>query len=205
MKILKQGAEAIIYEDEFDGQRVLVKERVKKRYRIPQIDDKLRKTRTKQEIKLMRESRGIGILTPRVISSDDNSAKILMEKIDGTLMKDFLNSSKIFAKISFKLGEEIGKMHSVGIIHGDLTTSNMILSDGKIFFIDFGLGYFSKRIEDMATDLNVMIESLQATHNKIAGSFWKNFIQGYKSINNQSDKVFSQLEKLKKRGRYTEK
>jgi Kae1-associated kinase Bud32 len=201
MKILKQGAEAIIYEDEFDGQKVLVKERVKKRYRISQIDDKLRKERTRQEIKLMRESRGIGVLIPRVISSDDISAKIVMEKIEGVLMKDFLRK-KFSAKICRLLGEEIGKLHLSGIIHGDLTTSNVIISKGRIYFLDFGLGEFSKRIEDMATDLSVLEESLKATHNKIYKKCWNEIIVGYELRNKNQKEVFKTLEEIKSRGRY---
>lgn len=205
MKILKQGAEAIIYIDEIDGQSVLVKERIKKRYRLEQIDRKLRSTRTRQEIKLMSEARGHGVLTPRIISSDESSYKIFMEEIRGVLAKDFLNETKNFRKVCFEIGANIGKLHSAGIIHGDLTTSNMTLKDGKIYFLDFGLGSFSKRIEDMATDLNVLLEALRATHYKFWEKCWRSIIGGYRSENKKSGEVFDRMKEIELRARYKSK
>jgi Kae1-associated kinase Bud32 len=201
-RILKQGAEAIIYLDKIDRQEVLVKERVKKKYRLEQIDQKLRRERTRQEIKLMRESRGIGVLTPKVISSDENTSKIVMEKIGGVLVKDFLKSKSNYQKICRQIGEQIGKLHSVGIIHGDLTTSNMIVVDNTIYFLDFGLGSFSKRIEDMATDLSVLQEALKATHNKIYKDAWNKVIAGYKKEKPLGNNVLKVLGEIESRGRY---
>lgn len=201
-KILKQGAEAIIYSDNIDGQEVLVKERVQKRYRLEQIDQKLRRERTRQEIKLMREARGIGVLTPKVVSSDEGSSKIVMGKIDGVLMKDFLKGKRNYQKICRQIGEQIGKLHSAGIIHGDLTTSNIILSGNLTYFLDFGLGSFSKRIEDMATDLSVLQEVLKATHNKIYKEAWSKIIAGYKKENQKGKDVLKVLNEIKLRGRY---
>lgn len=203
MRILKeQGAEAIIYLDEIGGQKFLVKERIKKRYRLDQIDAKLRKERMKQEMKLMSEARGHGVLTPKIISSDEKSFKIVMEEIEGLLVKDFLPKIKNFEEICFEIGKNIGRLHSAGIIHGDLTTSNMILKNGKIYFIDFGLGYFSKRIEDMATDLTVLLKTLYSTHHKISAKCWKKIVKGYKSENKKASEVFKRMEKIELRARY---
>jgi len=204
MKILKQGAEAIIYFDKLNSQEVLVKERTKKNYRLDQIDKKLRTNRTRQEMKLMREARGHGVLTPKIISSQEESFKIFMEHINGKLVKDSLNP-KSFRKICFEVGANIGKLHSSGIIHGDLTTSNMITKNGKIYFIDFGLGQFSSKIEDMATDLRVLLETLRATHNKISEGSWESVKRGYKSQNKKAGEVFERMRKIEKRARYREK
>lgn len=205
MKILKQGAEAVIYSEKIDGQDFLVKERVRKNYRLTQIDEKLRKERTRQEIKLMRESRANGVLTPKIVSSDESSFKIVMEDIGGSTMKDFLQRSKSFGKVCRELGTNIGKLHSAGIIHGDLTTSNMILKEGKIYFIDFGLGSFSKRTEDMATDLTVLLEILQATHHKISEACWKKIIEGYRSENKRAAEVLERMEEIESRARYKDR
>ena len=202
MKVLKQGAEAIIYSDRLDGEKVLVKERVKKNYRVEQIDTKLRKERTRQELKLMREARGHGVLTPKIISSDESSYKIIMEPLDGKLVKDFLNGSRSFEKVCFDIGKNIGKLHNVGIIHGDLTTSNMIISDGKVYLIDFGLGQFSNRIEDMAIDLTVLLEALRATHNKISDKCWRSIVKGYRPANGKSHDVMVRACEIEHRGRY---
>jgi len=205
MRILKRGAEAVIYSEEVDGQKFLVKERVKKRYRLAQIDERLRGQRTRQEMRLMTAARGYGILTPKIISSDEASHKIVMEEVHGTVMKDFLKSKKSFEKTCFILGANIGNLHSAGIIHGDLTTSNLIVSGAKIYFIDFGLGQFSKRIEDMATDLSVLQETLVATHNKISGKCWGSIRRGYASENARHAEVFGRMEKIESRARYRER
>jgi len=202
MKVLKRGAEATIYETTFDGQEVLVKERTAKRYRIPQIDAVLRSNRTRQELKLMREARGHGVMTPRVIDSDEVLSVITMEKVKGTVMKDFLSKSPARTSIFRKVGEGIGKMHSAGIIHGDLTTSNMMVSGKDVFFIDFGLGRFSRRVEDMATDLSVLQEALRASHHKISARCWGMAESGYKKSNPRWREVFERMSKIESRGRY---
>lgn len=205
MKVLKQGAEAIIYSEKIDGEEFLVKERVRKRYRLEQIDGRLRTERTRQEMKLMREARANGVLTPKIVSSDEASCKIVMEKVDGTLMKDFISKSGSPGKVCRLIGSNVGKLHSAGIVHGDLTTSNMILRDKKIVFIDFGLGSFSKRIEDMATDLGVLRESLEATHSKAAKACWRNIAAGYRSENKDSKAVFERMDKQESRARYRDR
>jgi len=149
MKIIKRGAEAILY---LENEK-LVKERIKKGYRLPQIDTELRINRTKKEARLISEARRCGISTPRIISTDEENNKIIMEFIDGKRLKEFFNetSDEERSRIAEKVGKSVGILHKNGIVHGDLTTSNMILKDGKVFFIDFGLGEFSKRIENLKT------------------------------------------------------
>lgn len=207
MKILKQGAEAILYIDKFDGQKVLVKERIKKNYRITQIDEKIRKERMRQEIKLLTEARSIGVPTPKILSSDARENKIIMEYIDGQILKDFLNSAdqNKIKKVCEEVGKLIGKLHANGIIHGDLTTSNMILKDGKIFFIDFGLGLFSNRIEDKGVDMNVLQEALKATHYKVLKICWENIVKGYRQSYEKSEEVLKKVDEIEKRARYVER
>lgn len=207
MQILKQGAEAILYIDKFDGQKVLVKERIKKDYRIPQIDEKIRRERTRQEIKLLTEARSIGVLTPKILSSDEKENKIVMEYIEGKILKDFLNSAKEnqIKKVCEEVGELIGKLHSHGIIHGDLTTSNIILSGEKIFFIDFGLGIFSDRTEDKGVDMNVLQEALKSTHYKVLKTCWENIVKGYRQSYEKAEQVLKKVDEIEKRARYVER
>jgi Kae1-associated kinase Bud32 len=207
MEVLKQGAEAILYLDEFDGQKVLVKERIKKDYRIEEIDNKLRKERTREEVKLMTEARKIGVLTPKIFHVDYEKFKIIMEFIDGKRLKEFFFEAKKeeIEKISFEIGKLIGKLHSSGIIHGDLTTSNMILKENQIYFIDFGLGFFSKRIEDQGVDLNLFFEALKATHFKILNTCWENIVKGYKQEYKYAEQVLKKVEEIEARARYFER
>jgi Kae1-associated kinase Bud32 len=207
MQIIKRGAEAVIYISEFEGQQVLVKERIKKNYRVNQIDQEIRKTRTKGEVKLLTESRKVGVLTPKILSVDEKNHKIIMEFVDGTRIKELLYTAdeKTVEKICFEIGKLIGKLHSAGIIHGDLTTSNMILKDNQIYFIDFGLGLFSKKIEDQGTDLNLLYEALKSTHFKILKLCWDNILKGYKQEYKEADKVLKRIEEIEKRARYAKR
>lgn len=202
MKILRQGAEAIIYSETLDGEAVIVKERTRKRYRIRQIDDRLRLTRMRQEMKLMRDARGVGIMTPKIVSSDEGTCRIFFEDVRGELVKDAVSKKSAGSKIFLKIGEGLGKMHSHGIIHGDLTTSNMILRGGDVYFIDFGLGRFSRRVEDMATDLSVLAESLNASHHRAFPATWRSLMRGYASQNKSHAQVESRMEKIEGRARY---
>jgi len=203
MEILYRGAESILYLDEFEDQKVLVKERIKKNYRIEPIDLALRKTRTRKEVKLLTEARKCGVPTPKILHVDELNHKIIMEFIDGIRIKEFLYSiSKEKDKICFEIGKLIGKLHSSGIVHGDLTTSNMILKDEKIYFIDFGLGEFSRRIEDQGVDLNLLLEALKSTHFKILKLCWDNIVKGYKKEYSNAGQVLKKMEEIEKRARY---
>jgi len=203
MDIIKRGAEAILYKEKEN----LVKERIKKGYRISQIDDDLRKVRTKKEAKLISEARRTGVNSPSIISVDEKNFKITMEFIDGIRLKEFFNetNNEERAKVAEQVGKAVGKLHSNGIVHGDLTTSNMILKDDKIFFIDFGLGEFSKRIETLGTDLSVLKEAFQSTHFEYLNLLWESFIKGYKQTNSNFNKVLDVLDNIEKRGRYVKR
>lgn len=207
MQVLKRGAEAILYLDELFGETVLVKERIRKSYRLEKIDLSLRKFRTRKEVKLLTEARKIGVPTPKVLDVDEKVGKIVMEFIDGTLVKDFLDEADKdeIEGICEKIGKLIGRLHSFGIIHGDPTTSNMIIKGEKIYFIDFGLGDFSNRIEDKAVDLRLLHDSMNATHPKILKICWESVVRGYGKEYKNAENVFIRLEEIRKRARYVEK
>lgn len=207
MEIIYRGAESIIYLDVFDGQKVLVKERVKKKYRIDQIDEKLRKERTRKEVKLLTESRKLNVLTPAIIHVDFQNHKIIMENIEGVRVKEFLNNSnkKEIEKVCLQIGKLIGRLHAGNIIHGDLTTSNMIIKDNQVYFIDFSLGEISKRLEDKGVDLNLLNEAIKSTHFKNFKICWSNIVKGYKQEYNESNKVLETVKEIEKRARYMER
>ncbi len=207
MEILYRGAESIIYIGKFDGQKVLVKERIPKKYRLEQIDSKLRKARTRKEVKLLSEARKFGVHTPAVIDVDESKSKISMEFVEGTRLKEFLNSASKsdIQKICFEVGRIVGKLHANGIVHGDLTTSNMIVKDGEIFLIDFGLGEFSKRIEDQGVDLNLLQEAMKSTHFKIMDIAWENLLKGYIQEYSNAEKALRKVEEIEKRARYVQR
>ena len=160
-KIIQQGAEAIISLEK----NQITKERISKSYRLPIIDKRLRKSRTKSEAKIINKLSEI-INVPKIIKSD-NQENILMEFINGKKLSEHLE--KLNWKIICKeLGKSIAKIHNQDIIHGDLTTSNMILKDKELYLIDFGLGFHSRKIEDKAVDLHLLKQALEAKHFDIA-------------------------------------
>src|SRR3989344_4931944 len=148
MDQIAQGAEAVLW---LDKQRIL-KERVTKGYRYPELDQKIRKFRTRREAKILQRLEEIDFPAPRLQEFSDQRMALTMDYINGPKLKDVLKQSnaKILAKA---MGENIAKLHNHNIIHGDLTTSNMILDKEKINFIDFGLSQFSEKMEDKAVDL----------------------------------------------------
>jgi len=207
MKIIYRGAESVIYLDNFEGQQVLVKERIEKKYRIAQIDKKIRKMRTRGEVRLLTEARKVGVLTPKILFVDEANHKIIMEFIDGTRIKELLYTADrtTAERICFEIGKLVGKLHAAGIVHGDLTTSNMILKDEQIYFIDFGLGEFSKRLEDQGVDLNLLFEALKSTHFKILKLCWDNIVKGYREEYKNAEQALKRVEEIERRARYMER
>jgi Kae1-associated kinase Bud32 len=98
-------------------------------------------------------------------------------------------------------GQNIGYLHSTEIIHGDLTTSNAMVSDDKLFVIDFGLSYRSQRVEDKAVDIHLLKQVLNSSHPDVADEAWEKFVEGYSDYD-RSDEVLQQLKDVEKRGRY---
>ena len=197
-KVLFQGAEALILLDK----NKIIKKRVKKSYRIPELDEKIRKLRTRSETKLLEKALKI-IPVPKIIKSDDKTKEILMEFIKGKKLSKHLDnfSEKQQLKIFKQVGKNIAKLHDSDIIHGDLTTSNMILKENKVYFVDFGLGFISHKIEDKAVDLHLLKQVLEARHFKNWDKLFREILKNYK-ISKDSKKVFERIKQVEKRGRY---
>ena len=199
MKIIAQGAEAKILLDEKNS--LVIKDRVSKSYRLKELDEKIRKQRTKAEKKLLEKACKI-INAPNPLPLKDFD-KIKMPFIKGKKLSENLDNFPITKQkeIMKQVGESIAKIHDADIIHGDLTTSNMILSNERVFFIDFGLGYISKKIEDKAVDLHLLKHALEAKHFKNWKILFEKFLEGYKK-GKESKKILERLTAVEKRGRY---
>lgn len=194
---IARGAEAVIIKEN----KNVVKKRVEKKYRIKEIDNALRSRRTKSEARMLRHARRAGVATPQVL--DEKEDTLTVEFIDGQRVKELLSEDNA-EEICTKIGESVAKLHDYGIIHGDLTTSNMILQD-KIYFIDFGLGFFSKRPEDKAVDLHLLKEALESTHFAVAKQAWQTVLNVYEENYADARQVLGVLKSVEKRGRYTSK
>jgi Kae1-associated kinase Bud32 len=203
-KVLYQGAEAKICVSRYMDFDVVQKRRLKKSYRIKQIDNRLISYRTKEEAKLITEARQHGVSVPIIYDVDLQNGIITMEYLKGKRIKDILNnlSEEERKRICNKIGESIAKFHNNDIIHGDITTSNMILMDDRVHFIDFGLGEKNTEIEAKGVDLHVLMEAIESTHSKYANCF--NYVlEGYKKhLKQDANQVIKKIEEIVRRGRY---
>jgi len=190
---MAQGAEAVIYRKD----STIIKERVKKNYRISQIDDALRKFRTRREAKFIEK---LPVSGPELLSVDDKKMIIEMEFIDGPKVKDILEKNIGLCK---EIGKKVAVLHNNNMIHGDLTTSNMILNkkDKKIYFIDFGLSFFSHKVEDKAVDLHLLKQALESKHYRVFEKAFKLILEGYKMESDNYKEIFERFEKVEERGR----
>ncbi len=198
MKIFFQGAEAKII---LNGEKI-IKDRIPKSYRIQELDNKIRSQRTRKEAKLLEKASFI-IPAPKPLSLPDFGRMIHMPFIKGQKLSDALDDFPIKKQkqICKQIGESIAKLHENNIIHGDLTTSNMILKQNKIYFIDFGLGFISSKYEDKAVDLHLLKQALEAKHYKRWGILLDEILRGYK-ISKDAKIIFDRIKAIEKRGRY---
>ena len=180
--IIYRGAEAEICIANYKDFKAIQKRRIPKSYRIKHIDNRLISFRTKEESKLIAEARKCGVAVPIIYDVDLKNGIITMEYLDGERIKDILNDlgDKERCSICKKIGESIARFHNNDIIHGDITTSNMILFDDRIHFIDFGLGEKNNEIESKGVDLHVLMEAIESTHSQYSSCF-DYVLEGYKN------------------------
>lgn len=195
-KIIARGAEAIIIRKG----TAIIKRRVAKGYRYPDLDEKLRRQRTRAEARLIEKARQI-IPTATPSSVNEETKEITLEYIAGEKIADILDKITNARTICTQIGKSVAKLHDENIVHGDLTTSNMIYKGKKVHIIDFGLGFLSPRDEDKAVDIHVFKEALEARHPHLHEKLYVAFKEGYKQ-SKKAASVLKQLEKVEKRGRY---
>lgn len=190
MELLAQGAEANVYGDA----TTVLKKRPVKGYRVPELDRVLRKARTRREGKVLSKLADADIPGPSLIEVDDAGMTVRMSKLQGHKLRD------VFAvDLMHDAGVVVGRLHAQHIIHADLTTSNMIV-DQKVHVIDFGLSFFSHKVEDKATDLLVLKHALWSAHYELADAAWDAFLEGYQSYAD-ADAVLERFAVVEKRGR----
>lgn len=186
------GAEATLRLD--DGR--VVKDRAAKRYRHPALDERLREERTDTEARLLRAAREAGVQVPEVL--DVGKTTLTLEHVEGPVLKDeFVDRDDLWERI----GADIARLHRRNVIHGDLTTSNIVVRDGPVF-LDFGLGTFSERVEDRATDLRLLEQVLDSTHPAVADEAMAAIIRGYRDESDDAETVLDRLDAVRGRGRY---
>lgn len=201
-QLIAQGAEAKIFKEN----SIIIKERIPKTYRIKEIDEKIRKYRTRRETSILEKASKL-IPVPIIKNSSEKDFKISMEFIDGKKLAEELDSfsDKKRTELCQTIGKQIAILHNSNIIHGDLTTSNMILKENKLYFIDFGLSFIDQKEEHKAVDLHLIKQALESKHYKHFESSFKAVLEGYKEESKEYKKVIERLEKVEARGRYKSK
>jgi Kae1-associated kinase Bud32 len=188
MDKIGEGAEAIVYTDKIKGTKCVVKIRERKKYRISELDLKIRVDRTKKETMIMNKAAIAGIYSPKIIAA--GKFVIVMEYLKGSRLDGF----NIDLKTMRNIGSMLARIHDAGIVHGDFTPANIILCGNNPAIIDFGLAEISHSVEEMALDILLMKRSVSKTA-------YSAFVKGYLKNSNKDD-VFKRLSEIERRGRY---
>ncbi len=201
MVILSQGAEAILF---LKNDKVY-KKRIAKSYRLTEINNVLLLSRTNRERKVLQKAALLGIPVPHLFPQTEKFT-LVIEYFAGQRFKDWLRTqgekNLLLAKTYLQqIGTWLAILHDNNIIHGDLTTSNVLYTENKkIILIDFGLSFFSSKIEDRAVDLHLFEQALQSTHYQHADKYFSFFLEGYQKSKLAND-VLQRLAVVRKRGK----
>ena len=190
---MKQGAEAVVTFSE----RTVEKRRLSKQYREPALDRRLIAERTRMEARLMAAARKGGVPTP--VIRDITADTIVMERIPGPLL-----AGELYPEDLCTSGRMAGRLHCAGIMHGDLTTSNIILRepDRTPVLIDFGLSQATTEIEQRGVDIHVLFQTIGSTAPDRASELREAFLSGYRETFPGADDVIAREHEIELRGRY---
>ncbi|XP_006881663.1 PREDICTED: TP53-regulating kinase [Elephantulus edwardii] len=212
LELVKQGAEARVFRGRFQGRAAVVKHRFPKGYRHPALEARLSRRRTVQEARALLRCRRAGILAPVVFFVDYASNCLYMEEIEGSVtVRDYIQSTmdteqapQSLSSLAKTMGQVLARMHDEDLIHGDLTTSNMLLKPPveqlDIVLIDFGLSFVSALPEDKGVDLFVLEKAFLSTHPNTETVF-ETFLKSYSSSSKKAKPVLKKLDEVRLRGR----
>jgi TP53 regulating kinase-like protein len=207
--LIASGAEANLYKGRFLGYDVVVKHRVSKPYRDVKLDLMIRRDRTLTEAKIMLLAMSLGVRVPTVLYVDLENSIIVMEYVEGVLLRDYIGLVDEDVRRAYLelLGVYVGKLHKNDITHGDLTTSNVIVSsNGSLYIIDFGLSKISNDVEDKAVDIHLLMRSFESIHYNMSKELLTYFLRGYRSVlsPNEVNEILNTVKEIRLRGRYVE-
>ncbi|CAL4163100.1 unnamed protein product, partial [Meganyctiphanes norvegica] len=212
-ELITQGAEGRVYEEEWLGRKVVIKQRFPKKYRHPELDSHISKERMKAEARALTRCRSFGIKTPAVYDVDFEKNEIIMEKIQNSItLRNYIyetsNNESPESKLNIlaeKIGKVLANLHGNHIIHGDLTTSNMLLVQpydaSEIVVIDFGLSSVDERAEDKAVDLYVLERAILSTHPNTDKMVEVLLAEYAKAGGKAAQEVVKRLDEVRLRGR----
>lgn len=204
--LLYRGAEADVWLGPWQGEDAVFKIRKPLPYRLRALDESVRRQRTMREAEMLRAAKEAGIEAPFVLAVDVPSTTLVMEHVKGDRLKDLVTTvpPPVARRAFVGVGRGIARLHRAGMMHGDLTTANVVMRKGSPVFIDFGLAIRSERLEDHAVDFRLIKETLMGAHSSIAGTALDAIFEGYAGEAGASRlrAVRRQLESIERRGRY---
>lgn len=204
--LLYKGAEADVVKADWCGLPAVYKVRKRLPYRLPELDSEIRRQRTLHEGEMIRSARRAGVATPYLYFVDPARTTIVMEFVEGERMKSLVSSlpARESAALFVSLGADVAHLHAAGIMHGDLTTANVLRRNGELVFVDFGLSVHSSRVEDHAVDLRLIKETIVGAHSEVAQSALASLFEGYGEVagEERTKAVVRQLRAIERRGRY---
>lgn len=207
--LVKQGAEARIYIGEFLGKEAVVKERFCKKYRHPELDSVLTKDRLRAECRALLKCKSLGVSVPTMYLCDNLTNIIIMERLThADTARDCINNlikekdDTGLDGLAKSIGALVAKIHKGGLIHGDITTSNIMVDpSGKLYFIDFGLSFQEGVPEDKGVDLYVLERAFLSTHPNTETVFQAVLDSYRKTYGKQGLEVLKKFEEIRQRGR----
>jgi len=198
MKLLGKGAEAELVECLFMGEPAVCKRRVRKRYRVHALDERLRSERTKNEARILHAAKVAGVPCPIVKHVDLVKKEIFLSRIDGKLLREAMPKLATGKKNALlkEAGGFLAALHDGGVAHGDSTTSNfMVDREGALWLIDFGLSEVTNSVEEQATDILLFKKAVAPRE---FAAFWG----AYARKKTNSKLVARRLAEIEERGRY---
>jgi len=202
--LLKRGAEAELRRTEWHGRPAVEKVRLPKAYRHERLDDEIRKARIRTEARLMAEARRCGVSVPILYDVDLARHRLVMEYVDGPQVKEVLQKRlEDPAPVARAIGNLAGTLHAHGIVHGDLTTSNMLWRDGRIHVIDLSMGEKTESVEAQGVDLRLLKEAWTSAHFDLQALFASEVLAAYRDAYAGADAAIAKLAEIEERGRYT--
>lgn len=204
-----RGAEASIRRVDWWGFPALLKERDAKSYRPKALDERLRRERTRNEVRLLVEARRLGVRTPILYDIDLPRHRLILEELPGPTLRQLLEDPDLEAAALLgavrAFGHALGRLHGGGIAHGDLTSSNVLFPQGPggpPALLDLSMGTRSPGLEELGIDLHLVEEDLKALHAKAEGLI-RAFHEGYAEGNPSGEKdVRARARAIKGRVRY---
>lgn len=205
-ELIYRGAEADVYTGTWCHRKAVFKHRKKLPYRLDVLDRMIRNQRTIREAEMIHRVKEAGVPSPHLYFVDTADSVLVMEFVEGFRMKDLVSSIPAASSVPLfrKLGKMAAVLHSKGIMHGDLTTSNVIVKGGLLVMIDFGLSITTSRLEDQAVDLRLIKETITGAHSELANEALEALFEGYAEVAGERRfrDVTRQLRNIERRGRY---